>query len=191
MGRSGLSPSCSIPRVSPSCRGGQGSARPVGRSGASLSCGGLGSAWALALGKALLPLMCGPQAPLCTLEASQGPLLEPCLLPGHADGWLLATGHLPPAACKWCPSTHACPCGIWKGGPRVLSLPHFNPGFQQISALLMFCCLRKNTSKHSGKVQTTIIRRQQRVWVSPHPPPSSSLLPRIGHSQRLHAWLHE
>ena len=60
------------------------------------------------------------------------------------------------------PSTHACPRGVWKGGPHVLSLPHFNQGFQQVSVLLIFHCLRNNTSKHSGKVQI-IIYRQQRV----------------------------
>ena len=69
-----------------------------------------------------------------------------------------------------CPSTHACPRGVWKGGPRVLSLPHFNQGFQQVSVFLTFHCLRNNTSEHSGKVQTIIIRRQQRCGFSPRPP---------------------
>ena len=220
-GRSGVSLSCGEVKGQPilwgRSWGDQGSARPVGRPGINLSCGGLGSAHPV--GRSGVNPSCGGQGsarpvgaqgqrgpwhwerlscPSCVAprlrSAPWRPLGGPSSSPAFHLGTLMAGSSPQDTFLQLLvserPSMHACPRGVWKGGPHVLSLPHFNQGFQQVSVLLTFHCLRNNTSEHSGKVQTIIIRRQQKMWVL-SPPPNSSPLPRMRCGQWFHVWFHE
>ena len=179
--------------------GGQGSARPVGRSGVNPSCGGQGSARPVGAQGQRGPwhwerLSCPSCVAPRLRSAPWRPLGGPSSSPAFHLGTLMAGSSPQDTFLQLLvserPSMHACPRGVWKGGPHVLSLPHFNQGFQQVSVLLTFHCLRNNTSEHSGKVQTIIIRRQQKMWVL-SPPPNSSPLPRMRCGQWFHVWFHE